>query len=215
MAMQQTFCETNVNSAIPKSLLLGTTNRKKIIELRPALEPLGFSLIDLSSLSDRIEVEETGETFIDNARLKAKAQAKHHGRWTIGEDSGLCVPALGGQPGVYSARFAGIGAGDEANNARLLAEMASLRGDLRSAYYVSTMCLASPEGDCLVEAEGRCWGRIIEMRRGDGGFGYDPLFEIVEFHQTFAELGLAVKNAISHRGRAIRQFKTRLGQTID
>lgn len=196
----------------PTKLLLGTTNRKKILELRPALEPLGFSLVDLSAMADAIEVEETGETFIENARIKAIAHAKHHGLWTIGEDSGLCVPALGGQPGVYSARYAGIGAGDEANNDRLLANMAQLHGEQRAAYYVSTMCLASPEGDCLVEAEGRCWGRILDARRGTGGFGYDPLFEIVEYQKTFAELDLAAKSAISHRGQAIQQFKTRLSQ---
>ncbi len=199
---------------LPTTLLLGTTNRKKILELRPALEPLGFSLIDLAMLSESIEVEETGQTFIENARLKAVAYAKHHGVWTIGEDSGLCVPALGGQPGVYSARYAGIGAGDEANNDLLLANMADLRDDQRAAYYVSTMCLASPDGECLVEAEGRCWGQILDARRGTGGFGYDPLFEIVECQKTFAELDLAAKSAISHRGQAIQQFKTRLSQWL-
>ncbi len=194
--------------------MLGTTNIKKILELRPALEPLGFSLIDLSMMSERIEVEETGQTFIENARIKAAAYAKHHDVWTIGEDSGLCVPALGGDPGVYSARYAGVGAGDEANNDRLLANMTELHGDQRAAYYVSTMCLASPEGECFVEAEGQCWGRILDARRGTGGFGYDPLFEIVEYQMTFAELDLAAKNAISHRGQAIQQFKTRLGQWL-
>jgi len=195
-----------MNLKLPTTLLLGTTNRKKIVELRPALEPLGFTLVDLSSMSDRIEVDETGETFIENARLKAALQAKHYGLYTLGEDSGLCVPALGGRPGVYSARYAGIGAGDEANNDKLLEEMAGLQGDQRAAYYVSTMCLASPDGDFLIEAEGQCWGRILEARRGTGGFGYDPLFEIVEYSQTFAELGLSEKNALSHRGKAIRQF---------
>jgi XTP/dITP diphosphohydrolase len=198
----------------PATILLGTTNRKKILELRPALEPLGFALVDLSTMSDPIDVEETGETFLENARLKAVAYAKHHGVWTIGEDSGLCVPALNGQPGVYSARYAGLGAGDEANNDLLLKNMRELSGDDRAAYYVSTMCLASPEGDCLVEAEGQCWGRILDARRGIGGFGYDPLFEIVERRQTFAELDIAAKSAISHRGQAIRQFKDRLDQWL-
>jgi XTP/dITP diphosphohydrolase len=198
----------------PSTLLLGTTNLKKILELRPALEPLGFNLVDLSAMRDSIEVEETGETFIENARLKARVQAKHHGLWTIGEDSGLCVPALGGQPGVYSARYAGLGAGDEANNDLLLANMAEFRGDQRAAFYVSTMCLASPDGECYVEAEGRCWGQILNARRGTGGFGYDPLFEVVERRQTFAELDLAAKNLISHRGQAIQQFKVRLSQWL-
>ena len=207
--------KSTVNAALPKTLLLGTTNRKKILELRPALEPLGFSLIDLSSLAVQIDVEETGVTFIENARLKARAQAIHHGLWTIGEDSGLCVPALDGQPGVYSARYAGQGAGDEANNDRLLANMTELLGEQRAAYYVSTMCLASPDGNYLVEAEGRCWGRILDARRGTGGFGYDPLFEIVEYQKTFAELSLHEKSTISHRGQAIHQFKSRLSCFVE
>ena len=199
-----------MNSIQSKTLLLGTTNRKKIVELRPVLEPLGFRLVDLSSMHNPMDVEETGLTFIENARLKAAAHAKHYGLHTLGEDSGLCVPGLGGQPGVYSARYAGVGAGDEANNDKLLQEMAGLQPEQRAAYYVSTMCLASPEGDFLIESEGQCWGRIIESRRGTGGFGYDPLFEIVEYGQTFAELGLDVKNTLSHRGKAIRQLITQL-----
>jgi XTP/dITP diphosphohydrolase len=198
----------------PANILLGTTNRKKILELRPALEPLGFALVDLSEMNDPIEVDETGTTFLENARLKAVAYAKQFGIWTIGEDSGLCVPRLGGQPGVYSARYAGLGAGDDANNDLLLENMRKLSGDDRTAYYVSTMCLSSPNGDCFVEAEGRCWGRILDARRGSGGFGYDPLFEIVDLRRTFAELDIAAKSAISHRGQAIQQFKDRLGQWL-
>ncbi len=194
----------------PATILLGTTNHKKILELRPALESLGFALVDLSTMSDLIEVDETGSTFIENARLKAVAYAEHHDVWTIGEDSGLCVPALSGQPGVFSARYAGVGAGDEANNELLLENMNGLSGDDRAAYYVSTMCLSSPGGECLVEAEGRCGGRILDARRGSGGFGYDPLFEIVELGKTFAELDIAAKSAISHRGQAVRQFQDRL-----
>ena len=188
------------------SLLLATTNRKKILELAPHFERLGIRLVQLNELKAAIEVEETGHTFQENARIKAMAQALHHQLWTIGEDSGLCVPALDGRPGVYSARFAGPNAGDEANNDRLLFEMADLRGRARDAYYVSTMCLCSPAGKVQLETEGRCWGRILQERRGSGGFGYDPLFEIPEYHLTFAELGLTVKAALSHRGRALRRF---------
>lgn len=191
------------------TILLATTNKKKIVELRPSFETLGVRLISLSDLSNPIDVDETGTTFIDNARLKAIAQAKHHQLWALGEDSGLCVPSLGGAPGVYSARYAGIGAGDEANNDRLLRELTGKTGAERAAYYVSTMSLASPEGEIFVEAEGSCWGRILEARRGGGGFGYDPLFEIPEYHQTFAELGLMVKTVLSHRGRALRLFLAR------
>ncbi len=150
------------------SILLATTNKKKVLELRPSFENLGVGLIDLSALKSQIDVDETGATFIENARLKAIGQAKHHGVWALGEDSGLCVPALDGRPGVFSARFAGIGAGDEANNDLLLSEMTSLRGSDRNAYFVSTMSLASPDGEIIAEAEGRCWGRIIDVRRGAG-----------------------------------------------
>jgi len=200
--------------AFPKTLLLGTTNRKKIVELRPALEPLGFRLVDLSEMPDRIDVEETGATFIENARIKATAQAMHYGHWAIGEDSGLCVPALNGEPGVFSARYAGLGVGDEANNDKLLKEMVGLEGEKRAAYYVSTMCLASPDGKIIVESEGQCWGRMLHQRRGSGGFGYDPLFEIVETQKTFAELDVAEKSAISHRGQAILQFKAKLSHAL-
>jgi XTP/dITP diphosphohydrolase len=191
------------------TILLATTNKKKIVELRPSFETLGVKLVSLSDLSKPIEVDETGTTFIDNARLKAIAQAKHHQLWALGEDSGLCVPSLGGAPGVYSARYAGVGAGDEANNDRLLRELSGKKGAERAAYYVSTMSLASPQGEIIAEAEGRCWGQILETRRGSGGFGYDPLFEIPEYHQTFAELGLTVKTVLSHRGRALRLFLAR------
>jgi XTP/dITP diphosphohydrolase len=191
------------------TILLATTNKKKIVELRPSFETLGVKLLSLSDLLNPIEVDETGTTFLENARLKAIAQAKHHHVWALGEDSGLCVSSLGGEPGVYSARYAGIGAGDEANNDRLLRELKGKSSADRAAYYVSTMSLASPEGKILVEAEGRCWGRILETRRGVGGFGYDPLFEIPEYHQTFAELGLTVKTVLSHRGRALRAFLAR------
>lgn len=195
---------------LPDVILLATTNRKKVVEMRPAMEPLGIRLADLSEIKNPIEVEETGTTFIENARIKAVAQAKNAGIWAIGEDSGLCVPSLNGQPGVYSARFAGVNANDTQNNALLLEKMKSIESSKRDAYYVSTMVLADPSGKVLVEASGECWGRILGEARGEGGFGYDPLFEVVEYHQTFAELGLTVKRALSHRGRALRSFVRQL-----
>ena len=194
-------------------VVVGTHNRKKLAELRELLEPLGIRTTSLAEIPNAITVDESGATFIENARLKAAEQAKHLRQWTIGEDSGLCIPALGGEPGVYSARYSGAGATDELNNAKLLANMADLQGDQRRGYYISTIALSSPEGQVLVEAEGRCWGRIIESPRGEGGFGYDPLFEIAEYHRTFAELGNTVKAVLSHRGRALREFARRLSQS--
>ncbi|MCA9182668.1 MAG: non-canonical purine NTP pyrophosphatase, partial [Planctomycetales bacterium] len=133
-------------------------------------------------------------------------QAKHLNEWTIGEDSGLCVPYLNGAPGIYSARFSAPAATDARNNEKLLYELRDARDQQRDAYYISTIALSDPTGQVHIEAEGRCWGRIIDEYRGSGGFGYDPLFEIREYHRTFAELGAGVKGVLSHRGRALQRF---------
>ena len=189
-----------------KKLYLGTNNRKKIVELVNLLEPHGFEIQVPEDFSDVLDVDETGATFLENARLKAISQARHRGMWAIGEDSGLCVPALDGRPGIYSARFSGPEANDQTNNALLLQEMQSIPKKKRRAYYVSTIVLSDPVGGIHIETQGECWGRILMESRGAGGFGYDPLFEIEEYHQTFAEMGLGVKRAISHRARALRAF---------
>ncbi len=197
-----------------KTLFLGTNNRKKIIELVHLLEPRGFKIKVPADFDDTFDVDETGTTFLENARLKASSQAKHRGLWSIGEDSGLCVPALGGRPGIYSARFSGANANDQSNNALLLQEMITLHAENRRAYYVSTIALSDPDGQIHIETQGECWGGILTEPRGAGGFGYDPLFEIAEYHQTFAEMGLGVKRAISHRARALRAFLARLDEKI-
>lgn len=197
-----------------KTLFLGTNNRKKIIELVHLLEPRGFEIKVPADFPDTFDVDETGTTFLENARLKASSQAKHRGLWSIGEDSGLCVPALGGRPGIYSARFSGANANDQSNNVLLLQEMIALPAENRRAYYVSTIALSDPDGQIHIETRGECWGSILTEPRGVGGFGYDPLFEIAEYHQTFAEMGLGVKRAISHRARALRAFLARLDEKI-
>ena len=190
--------------------MVATTNKKKLGEMRLLLEPLGYQLRNLSDFEKSIDVEETGSTFIENARLKAIGQARFLGHWCIGEDSGLVVPSLNGAPGIYSARYSGPAASDESNNRLLLENMSSLAGSQRSAYYVSTAVLADPEGNIHIESEGRCWGRILTAPRGEHGFGYDPLFEIPEYHLTFAELGATVKSVLSHRARAMELFKRQL-----
>jgi XTP/dITP diphosphohydrolase len=197
-----------------RSLFLGTNNKKKILELEQLLHPRGFDLKTPRDFSDTFDVDETGTTFIENARLKAIAQAKHRGMWTIGEDSGLCVLALNGDPGVISARFSGPGATDESNNQLLLERMKDIPMDGRQAYYISTIALAAPDGEIHIETSGECWGKVLSEYRGHGGFGYDPLFEIVEYHQTFAEMGAAVKRAISHRARSLRAFLRKLDDAI-
>ena len=185
-------------------LVLGSRNKKKLGELIDLLGDLPMELTDLSPYPHAPEVDETGTTFLDNAKLKATITAKALGEWVLGEDSGLCVPALDGAPGVYSARYAGTHGDDAANNAKLLEE---LQGKDRAAYYISTAALANPEGEILGTFEGRCRGRIGDHRVGTGGFGYDPLFIIPELHATFGELSPLVKQALSHRARCVGQFR--------
>jgi XTP/dITP diphosphohydrolase len=190
-----------------KILLLGTHNVKKRREIEEILGDLEITLHDLSQYPDAPEVVEDGATFEANARKKATEIARAVGQWTLGEDSGLVVPALNGRPGVYSARYAGKQGDDAANNTRLLAELAPLGPDARAAYYVCTAALADPQGNVLAVVEGRCQGRIIADYRGEGGFGYDPLFLIPEYHRTFGELSPRVKHALSHRGRALARLR--------
>lgn len=195
-------------------LFLGTNNKKKILELDNELRPRGFEIRCPKDYEDHFDVEETGSTFIENARIKAIAQARHRGIWAIGEDSGLCVVALGGEPGIYSARFSGEGATDASNNSLLLKRMKDIPASQRHAYYVSTIVLSDPDGVVHLESSGECWGRVLTEPRGQGGFGYDPLFEIAEYHQTFAEMGLVVKRAISHRARSLRSFLQQLDMAL-
>jgi XTP/dITP diphosphohydrolase len=193
-----------------RTLVLGTRNAKKRQEIEEILGDLGLDLQDLSHYPDAPEVVEDGDTFEANARKKAIEIARAVGQWVLAEDSGLVMPALNGRPGVYSARYAGKQGDDAANNARLLAELAALGPDARAAYYVCTAAVADPEGQVHALAEGRCHGRIIAEYRGTGGFGYDPLFLIPEYHRTFGELSAAVKHALSHRGRALAKLRPAL-----
>ena len=191
---------------MPPVLVVGTRNPKKREELLEILGDLGLDLRDLTGFPDAPEVDEDGQTFADNARKKAAVLARHLHHWVLGEDSGLVVPALHGRPGVLSARYAGRQGDDEANNQKLLAELAPLPDDKRGAYYVCTAALADPEGDVRAVVEGRCHGVITRERRGSGGFGYDPLFLVPEYHRTFGELSARVKHALSHRARALEQL---------
>ena len=195
-----------------KLLVLGTHNKKKGLELAELLAPFGFVLRTLAELSHAVEVEETGATFAENAVLKATVQARNLGVWVLGEDSGLMVDALDGEPGVYSARFSGPDATDETNNAKLLQWLAELPLDRRTAHYVCHAVLSDPLGNVRAEAEDYCRGRILFEPSGQGGFGYDPLFEIPEYHRTFGELGSTVKTVLSHRSRAMRAM---IPQIID
>jgi len=192
---------------MPPLLVLATHNRKKRQEIVEILNDLGLEFGDLTQWPDLPEVIEDGDTFEANARKKATEVARAVGHWTLGEDSGLVVPALRGRPGVYSARYAGKHGDDEANNRKLLAELAPLPETSRAAYYVCTAALADPTGELRAVVEGRCHGVIINEARGSGGFGYDPLFLIPEYHHTFGELSARVKHALSHRARALEQLR--------
>ncbi|TWU48164.1 RdgB/HAM1 family non-canonical purine NTP pyrophosphatase [Rubripirellula reticaptiva] len=195
-------------------LVLGTNNAKKLIELRLLLPDDQIQLTSLAQIDGSIDVEETGLTFAENAALKATEQAVHLNRWVLAEDSGLTVDALAGEPGVYSARYAGQHGDDEANNDKLLSELKGVPDEKRSAKYNCYLCLSDPQGSVRLEANGTCGGRIGHARSGDAGFGYDPLFIIPEYHRTFGELDLTVKRALSHRSRALREFIPKLMRLI-
>jgi XTP/dITP diphosphohydrolase len=192
---------------MPSILVVGTRNTKKREEIMEILDGLDLELRDLTAYPDSPEVVEGGKTFEANACKKASELAVVLHEWILGEDSGLVVPALQGRPGVYSARYAGKQGDDAANNARLLAELAPLSDDRRSAYYVCTAALANPKGEVQAVVEGRCHGVILREEQGTGGFGYDPLLLIPEYHRTFGELSSRVKHALSHRGRALAQLR--------
>jgi len=195
-------------------LVLGTHNRKKLGELAGLLASQHLVLKTLADFPAAIAVEETGDSFAENARLKATMQARCLGQWVLGEDSGLSVDALGGAPGVQSARYSGPEATDEKNNARLLAALGDLPLPQRTAHYTCYAVLSDPAGQVRAESEGICRGRIRFAPSGSGGFGYDPLFEVVEYHQTFGELAPAVKAVLSHRSRAIRQLVPQIATLI-
>ena len=176
-----------------RQLLVATRNVHKTEEISFILEGL-FRVLDLSAVAGAPEVEETGTTFIENARLKAVAISKTTGGLVLADDSGLEVDALGGEPGVYSARYAGPGAEDATNNRKLLAELAGIPEQKRTGRFRCVMVI-SREGEVLEEFEGCVEGMILEEEKGAGGFGYDPLFVPEGHTQSFAELGPRIKNS--------------------
>lgn len=196
-------------------LVLGTANRKKGLELADLFAPLGLDVRSLADFPPLAEVWEHGQTFAENAQLKATGYAQALGRWVLADDSGLAVDALDGAPGVYSARYAGPGANDALNNQRLLRELADVPPERRGAQFVCHMALSDPAGAILAQSHGACRGRILREPRGAHGFGYDPLFEVVEYHRTFAELGPVVKAALSHRARAAAAIVPAILRLID
>ena len=203
-----------------------TGNAGKLRELRRILEAQGHEVVSQKELGITIEPDETGTTFEANALIKAETICKASGLPTIADDSGLCVDALDGAPGVYSARYCGHHGDDEANNDKLLEELAGVPEGKRAARFVSSICVCLPGGRCAV-FEGVCPGRVGFVRRGTNGFGYDPLFIPDEVGvpggggtaentqgRSYAELSAAEKDAISHRGRAMERMEAELARFL-
>jgi XTP/dITP diphosphohydrolase len=193
-----------------RRLVIGTRNQKKGTELAELLTPWGLTVATLAEFPTAIDVAEDGDTFAANAVLKATQQARHLGRWVLADDSGLAVDALCGAPGVFSARFARANASDQQNNEKLLEQLGTTPLEQRTAHYVCHVAVADPTGTVRAESHDICRGRIRFEPSGANGFGYDPLFEVVEYHRTFGELGPHVKQAISHRSRALRAILPKL-----
>lgn len=188
-------------------IVIATRNKNKIKEIMALLEGMPINIFSLDDGNWQIpEIQEDGKTFKENAIKKAKTIARLTSKLTLADDSGLMVDALGGQPGVYSARFAGGDATDRENNLKLLQLMKNIPPDRRGAQFVCVIAVASPEGK-VDAVEGICRGDIGYLEEGGGGFGYDPIFIPTGYNKTFAELSMSVKNKISHRGRALEKAK--------
>jgi XTP/dITP diphosphohydrolase len=193
----------------PARLVVATNNRGKLREYRELLADDGVELLGVDAVVPGWSVIEDGATFAANARRKARDLAARADLPALGDDSGLEVAALGGRPGVRSARFAGEHATDADNTALLLRELRDVSADRRAAAFRCALALAFPDGD-VVEADGRCEGWIARAPRGDGGFGYDPVFVDPATGQSFAELSAELKNARSHRRRALDALRRAL-----
>ena len=196
-----------------RTVVIASRNRGKIVEIREIFRDLPIEFRSLSDFSDAPEVVEDGTTFAENSRKKAREIARFTGLWALADDSGLEVDALGGRPGIHSARWAG--GGDEANNDRLLQELKDVPVEKRGARYRAHIAIADPEGKILSESEGACEGQIGFERNGSSGFGYDPLFFVPEFNCMMAEVSSETKNRISHRGQALEILRTEMGPILD
>ena len=201
-----------------RMIIAATRNPGKQREIARVLDQCNVRIAGLDGFDDLPEPEETGETFGENARDKARYYARATGQWCLADDSGLAVDALGGCPGVYSARYgvdrcrpdASRGEIDQANNDKLLAELADVPDEKRTARFLCHLALANPKGEILLEATGTFEGKISQSPEGENGFGYDPYFTIIELHQTFGQLPPVVKKHLSHRARALERVTSKL-----
>jgi len=205
-ALRNTHCAfvlSGESYLMPKPrLLIATHNRGKIREYKHLLAGIPFHLVGLDEVGISHDIEETGDTFSENAILKAQAYSQGSGLLTLADDSGLEVDALSGEPGVRSSRYAGPHAGDPERIAFLLQKLAQTESPVRTARFRCVIAIAKPTGETVI-AEGACEGVITDTPRGSGGFGYDPIFYLPDKGRTMAELSPEVKNQISHRARAV------------
>jgi XTP/dITP diphosphohydrolase len=198
------YADSGDNQVItPPTLLLGTQNEGKLRELRQLLAGLPFRLYGLSDFPNIASVPETGESFSENACLKAAGYAAQTSLLTLADDSGLEVEALGGGPGILSARYAAEGATDAERTTKLLTELSNVPEEKRSARFLSAVAIANSRGQIINVSVGVCNGRIDFAPRGSGGFGYDPVFVPSGYDKSFGELRSEIKNQISHRSRAL------------
>ena len=189
-----------------KKIVAATNNKGKLKEFRELLKDYPVEVLSLHDMGLDMDIEETGETFEDNAKIKSVAVFKATGLCAVGDDSGLCVEALDGMPGVYSARFAGEKATDEDRNNLLLKKMKDVKKQDRDAKFVCAISCTMEDGETFV-VRGECKGEITFEPKGDSGFGYDPLFYVEQYDKTFGEMTSFEKNEISHRAEAMCKFK--------
>lgn len=186
-------------------IIIATHNKHKLKEMARILEPMGYEVVTDKELGIELtDVEENGKTFLDNARIKAQAGCRESGLICIADDSGLCVDALDGEPGVYSARYSGEHGNDAANNEKLLMKLENVSDENRTARFVCAICVSFPDGK-EITAEGVCEGKIGYEYKGNNGFGYDPLFMVGD--KSFAEFSAEEKDSCSHRGNALKKLK--------
>ena len=198
---------------VHKELILSTRNKHKVEEISKILKGFGIEITSLDDFKDAPEVEEDGDTLAENASKKARTIAMHLGKWALADDTGLEVKYLNGEPGVYSARWAGEDCSYSDNNKKLLRELDGIPKSKRKACFKCVIALSSPKGKvhCV---EGRINGIIAEKEMGNKGFGYDPLFVVPEYGKSFAQLGSTIKNKISHRARALKKAKKLINKIV-
>ena len=186
-------------------IIIATHNKHKLQEMSRILSPMGYEVVTDRDLGIELsDAEENGETFLDNARIKAESGCKESGLPCIADDSGLCVDALNGAPGVYSARYSGVHGDDDGNNKKLLSELEGVPTEKRTAHFACAICVSFPDGS-EITATGKCEGYIGYEKKGTNGFGYDPLFMVGD--RSLAQMTAEEKDAISHRGNALKELQ--------